>query len=112
MAITAAITVPGTPPVRDAGPGSAAAAGTRVGIAAATTAVALSRVPRSFASLHELSGGVAGILLDEGATHLDVVEDVIETIAAEQQPVAGQEGQLEDGRQLALQPSDACRWRG
>src|SRR5829696_7585617 len=46
--------------------------------------------------LHELSGGVTGILLDEGATHLAVVEDVIETIAAEQQPVTGEEGQLED----------------
>ena len=102
--MTTAITIPGTPPVRDAGLGSAAAAGTRVGIAAATTAVALSRVPRSFAAATSCRAASPGSWLDEGATHLVVVEDVIETVAAEQQPVTGKEGQLEDGRQLALQP--------
>ena len=104
MAITAAITVPG----------SATGAGRRAGQRGRRRHARRDRrgndgrgIVAGAALLrrrHELSGGVAGILVDESATHVAVVEDVIETIAAEQQPVTGEEGQLEDGRQFALQP--------
>ena len=102
--MTAAIAVPGTPPVRDAGPGCATAAGTRVGTAAATTAVALSRVPRSFAISTSCRAASPGSWSSSARRMSSSVEDVIETVAAQEQPVAGEEGQLEDSRQLALQP--------